>query len=406
MARFTTKFLEGLRPEAKEYFKAEGGTGLHARVYPTGRVALVYIYTSPLDSRRWRRKILLGDYKKAGGTPGITLKKARERMKEPADLLDEGKDPLEEKARAKAERIQAPTVKELAEEYLNTWAKRNRKSWREDERILNKYVLSEWGKKKAMDIFSRDVRLLIESVAKRGPTMSNRVRSLLHIMYRVGVEQEAVPSNPVAKVPRLFKEKDRDRHLPEEELSIFWHGLDETGASDEVKRALQFILATAARPGEVVGLMWEEVDPSGEWWNLPAAKAKNGKALRIHLNTVARELMGERPEGGGPVFASPAIEGQALAVRSLSRVVRRAEYFGLERFTPHDLRRSAATHMPRLGTPHFIVGQLLGHTVRSVTGVYDRHSYDPEKKKASEKWGRELKTITTGKAAEKVIQIR
>ena len=117
-------------------------------------------------------------------------------------------------------------------------------------------------------------------------------------------------------------------------------------------------------------------------------------------------LIGNRPENGGNVFPSPAVEGKPLTVRSLSRVLRRAGHFDLEPFTPHDLRRTVATQLAKLETPHFIVGKVLGHSEQGITAVYDRHDYDAEKRQALEKWSRRLSAIISGQEEDKVVPIR
>ena len=74
-------------------------------------------------------------------------------------------------------------------------------------------------------------------------------------------------------------------------------------------------------------------------------------------------------------------------------------------FRSHDLRRTAATQMASMGTPSSTVGKVLNHSEGGVTAIYNRYSYDAEKRKALNAWGRRLESITTGKRA-KVIELK
>ncbi len=89
--------------------------------------------------------------------------------------------------------------------------------------------------------------------------------------------------------------------------------------------------------------------------------------------------------------------------RPLARIQRRSETTG---WAPHDLRRSVASHMTGMGIPRLVVGKILNHAEPGVTKVYDRHSYDPEKRQALDAWARRLHAIVTGEAAAKVVELR
>ena len=78
----------------------------------------------------------------------------------------------------------------------------------------------------------------------------------------------------------------------------------------------------------------------------------------------------------------------------------------ISHWTWHDLRRTAASLMTGMGVPRLVVAKILNHVERGVTAVYDRHSYDAEKRQALEAWARRLHAIVTGEAAAKVIPLR
>jgi integrase len=136
--------------------------------------------------------------------------------------------------------------------------------------------------------------------------------------------------------------------------------------------------------------------PKGSAKKPPDSKTDNGH--RIYLNTTAREIIGKRPKGGGPVFKSRKTKDgiKQITVRSLTKALRRAGHFGLASFTSHDLRRTAATHLGELGYDDFIIGVILTHKRRGVTKIYNRYRYDAQKREAMDRWDERLKEILEG----------
>ena len=103
------------------------------------------------------------------------------------------------------------------------------------------------------------------------------------------------------------------------------------------------------------------------------------------------------------LFPSP--RGNApIQVNALSRALRNNNHFGLEKFTPHDLRRTAATVMASMGTDRLTLSKILNHVETGVTAVYDRATYDREKRRALARWERKLRSIIGESAGEKVVE--
>jgi integrase len=148
-------------------------------------------------------------------------------------------------------------------------------------------------------------------------------------------------------------------------------------------------------------MRWENID--GEWWEIPAKVAKNGLAHRVPLSHQALEVLDSilSLSDGDWVFPSPTGEGH---IRYIHKAVERLrERTGIS-WNPHDLRRTAATHMTRRGTQRPIVAKILNHVDEGVTAVYDRNAYEAEKRQALIAWGNRVEQIVTGKAAgEKVV---
>ena len=124
--------------------------------------------------------------------------------------------------------------------------------------------------------------------------------------------------------------------------------------------------------------------------------------LGLDLLAVIGNQAGESPF----LFPSPR-QGQPIHINALAHALRRnRDILGIEPFTPHDLRRTAASHMTSMGISRLVVSKILNHVERGVTAVYDRHSYDDEKRMALDAWGRRLHGIITGETLNNVVSIK
>ncbi|MBU2772621.1 site-specific integrase [Acidithiobacillus ferrooxidans] len=135
---------------------------------------------------------------------------------------------------------------------------------------------------------------------------------------------------------------------------------------------------------------WSELD--GDWWNHPAERAKNGLAHRIPLNRLALDIL-ERMAGvrcSTAVFPSTQyapLLGRHLNPNTLGFAISRQMVFTpTPWFTPHDLRRTAASHMASMGTQPLVISRLLNHKEGGITQIYNRYSYDKEKREAMDQW--------------------
>jgi integrase len=391
--KFTDKAIAALRPKAERYEVWEGN-GFGCRVTPRGVKSWVWLYR--FDGRP--RRMTLGTY------PAMSLAKARVRLAEAQETLaKEGKDPGTALVATRQAERAAETVGELVEGYLEKWARPRKRSAAEDERILRKDIVPAWGRRKAKDIRRKDVIALLDAIVERGsPIAANRTLAVVRRMYNWAISRDLVEANPCHMVKAPGKETRRDRVLSDGEIARLWHGLDNAAMSEGVRLALRLQLVTAQRRGEVVGAKWAEVDREVRVWTIPPEKSKNGMAHRVPLSPLALELLDaiQANANGSPwLFPSPRgekpITGRAIdhALRlNLSRI-------GLSDTTPHDLRRSAASHMTSMGISRLTVGKILNHIENGVTAVYDRYSYDAEKRHALDAWGSRLTTILGGDTA-------
>ncbi|MBW1992682.1 MAG: tyrosine-type recombinase/integrase, partial [Deltaproteobacteria bacterium] len=307
------------------------------------------------------------------------------------------------------------TVADLAHEYLERWAKPRKRSWREDKRILEKDILPVWGTSKAKDITKRDVIQLLDNIMERdAPIMANRTFAVIRRMFNFAMERDIVTASPCLAVKAPAPENQRDRVLTAEEIRIFWHALEGEvmgRVNPFIKLILKLELITAQRKSECCAVAWEEVDLEEGWWTIPGEMtplrlqygveeglAKNRLPHRVPLSPLAQDifLAARSLSGDSPwVFPSPQTS-RPVTPTAINHAVRlHRDSLGVN-FVPHDLRRTAASHMTGMGIPRLVVSKILNHVERGVTAVYDRYSYDREKRQALEAWGRKLQSIIGG----------
>jgi integrase len=401
--QFTEKFIKSLKPNAdqKKFYdvRERSGQGFGISVFPSGNKSFIFIY----HYAGRKRRMTLGKY------PQCTLADARRLHREALKMLEKEKDPALEKRKQEIETRESSSVEGLIEEYMEKWAKPRKRSWQADERLLNKDVKPIWGKRKAKDVTRRDVILLLDKVKERGaPIAANRTLACVRRMFNFAVERDIIPISPCVAVKAVAKENRRDRVLTADEIKNFWLALDKQDKlvngeyaiqmSETSKIAIKLQLVTAQRKGEIVGAEWCEIDLISGWWMIPGRKAKNGQAHRVPLSKLALELLKEIKQlhDESPwVFPSDKTVGH-ITPAAIDHAIRRCTIENVQPFTPHDLRRTAASHMTSMGISRLVVSKLLNHVENSVTAIYDRHSYDTEKRNALEAWDRRLREIISG----------
>jgi integrase len=368
------------RPTGTRFEIMDGAvSGLGLRVLPSGRKFWFLRY----GPQGGRRRITFEEY------PALSLAKARDKARELlGGVKIHDRDPMAERKAAHTARRKAVTATfaALAGLYVEQYAKPRKRlrAWQEDERKLRVEVLPVWGSRPAAEIRRADVRELLERIAaERGGVCANRTRALLSKIFAFGIEKERVEANPVYGVKRVYVETPRERVLTEEELRTLWPLFDRLQPT--VAAAWRLILLTAQRPGEVLSLRWRDLerDSRGSWWNLPAELTKTNRAHRVPLSPQALAVIEAlRPLTGSTewVLASHA-DGKRLTWLSHSSARLRA-WSGLDHFTPHDLRRTAATWLGRSGVRPDTIDQLLNHAAGRITRTYNRAGYDAEKRHA------------------------
>jgi integrase len=389
--------VEGLKPSNKrvDYFDKDL-PGFHVRVTPNGVKTFSIMYR---HGGRLRRM-------KIGTHPPLTLADARETAREELRKAAKGEDPAAEKKRKR----EAETFGELADEFIERYAKVKKKSWREDKRILDVHFLPAFRHIKAAEVHRADVRAIVEKMAEETPVQANRALAVIRKLYNWAIEKDIVENNPCFRISAPGEEHQRDRILSEEEIKKLWKALNEDGT--QLAASMKLRLITAQRGGEVASLKWDEIDFASRWWTIPAEKSKNGLSHRVWLSNPALQILrdlsrvrdeSDRLKVSAFVFPNPRDGSRPMC--ELQKAIQRIRTAsGIQDFNGHDLRRTAASMMASMGVPRLVIQKILNHVETGITSVYDRHSYDAEKKDALDKWAKRLARIVSNLKAASATQ--
>ena len=261
--------------------------------------------------------------------------------------------------------------------------------------------LGDW---KLKEIQRRHLATLVDNIAADSPSVAIQVRSALSALYAWAIQspQEYVENNIVRDIPRPPKLKPRDRYLSGSEAGKLWAELQSAKGDQAMIRCLKFALVVGCRISEARGMTSDEVD--GDWWTIPAKRFKGKRPHRVYLTETAKELIGD---GKGLIFPSERT-GREFDASSFSNWLRRREYFGIGKFTPHDFRRTIGSGLPELGYSQDTIAAVIGHKMQGVTAEhYIRHKYDQEKKAALVRWESHLmKCANPDKEQAEVIPLR
>ena len=394
--KFTDAKVRNLKPRASRYeVREDSGHGqgnLVLRVTPSGHKSFVFRFTlHGLDKR-----MTLGRY------PAMSVAEAHAAASQARLDVEHGIDPAAKTVAVRVAERQAPTFAELAELFMAQHArvKKRPASVAGDAAKLKRDLLPAFGPHKAEAIERADVRTLLQGIVTRGaPIQANRTLALLRKIYNWGIGEDLVTRNPCDRLPAPAKERQRDRVLNEVELRALMVALPTSRVSRPVQLILQLQLLTAQRCGEVLRARWDQIDLTGTWWTIPAEMAKNGLSHRVPLSPQAVAVLEEARQlspSSATVFPSPRAD-KPMVITTVGLAVRRnaGDFAAVGGFKPHDLRRTAASHLTGMGFPRLVVSKLLNHAEGGVTAIYDRHSYDQEKREALVAWGERVDAMGT-----------
>jgi integrase len=261
---------------------------------------------------------------------------------------------------------------------------------------------------KAADLRRADLRLHLEKVARGAPVMANRYAQFLKAVFRWGLDEELIPTNPIEGLKRPRKEQKRDRVLSDPEITLLWKATEP--AKPAVAALVKILLLLGQRLGETMAMRWKDLDLTADppVWTIPGEVRKNGRTHVVPLSpTILGILDALRPVTGDKerVFHKVSYSSREFW---FGPVRQRAMDAGVEHFKPHDLRRTCATGVSRRSNP-IVASKILGHTampgVPNVTAIYDRYDRIPEKAAALAAWGAFVERLLSGESRGRVVPL-
>jgi integrase len=337
------------------------------------------------------RRLTLGQY------PGVNLKLARERAREAKAAVQRGEDPVEDKKQEERDRRENGFTA-CVSEYVEKYAKPNQRTWEETQRILERLAVPAWRDRPVKEIRRRDVVDLLDTVAKDTPCQANQLRAHLSRMFNWLIEREVVEVSPVLGVAPRTKPQPRSRVLSDVELAALWKASGRLGGA--FGAAVRFLMTTGVRRDEASKLRWDELD--GDWAAMPGSRMKNGRDFRAPLSATAKAIVDSMPKLGEYVFTTNG----RTPIGNWGHVKARLDQLMAEELREevagwrlHDLRRTVASGLARLGYRTEVIKRVLGHVAQAsdVTSVvYNWHNYDAEAMEAVQKWAAHLARLATG----------
>lgn len=321
--------------------------------------------------------------KKLGTYPGMDLTDARTAALKLVAAIARG---------GSAEAVER-TFGAVAEHWIKKVAKPKNDSWRLQERRLEIHVLPAWRGRKIVDIRRADVRDLLEGL--EGAVLPNRVLTLVTTIFRFALSRDWIDVSPAEGIRKPQAEQERDRVLTMADMAQIWKAAEFLGYP--FGPYVRLLALTAQRRTEVAAMRWNDLDLDTAMWNIPAADTKGERRHFVPLSPTAVKILRGLPRLGEHVFTT---DGRTHMTNYAKLKLRLDGFVAAAGGTVatwrlHDLRRSAATHMVRLGVREEVVGRVLNHAVKGVTArVYALHSYAPEKRHALVLWAEELKRAT------------
>lgn len=398
----------------EKLFAIPGHEGLCLRVRPTGKVWLF----------RWkvagRRHLLsLGSY------PEIGLARAREKAADCRRRLADGL-PLkpEEKPVQESEIL---TIRRLFAEWREKQLRSRKDGGRSVQALFDKYVFESIGDTPAAEVKRRDVAALLDSAKAAGVQRTiSVILSSLRQMYRFAISRELLELDPTAMLKAAdfgVRAVERDRVLSPDEIKLLSKQLRLSGDSeklpgdarlkDTTKLAILIQLSTACRIGELVTANWQDVDFEKSEWRISLEDSATKRHTQtVYLSDFAKARFDElarltrRGRGGGYCFpdsrkgrsgpvcpktiSKQIADRQAAGERTKSRRSKACHALALPggKWTPHDLRRTAATLMGDAGVDAGVIEKILNHTDENrIRRTYQRQQLIDQQRAAWAKLG-------------------
>ena len=354
--------------------------GFHA----VGGVAGLHLRVSDSGARSWIVRLLVGRRRRdigLGGFPDVTLAQARDRAREARAKVREGIDPIEARRAALTALRGTLTFDEAAERLIEAKAPewKNAKHAAQWAATLKTYASPIIGKLPVDKIELAHIVDVLTPIWREKTETATRLRSRIEAVlswatasgYRSGENPARWRGNLDAGIfPKAGKIRKVVHHaaVAIDAMPTFLADLrDREGMA---ARALEFLILTATRSGEVRGAQWSEIDPQAAVWTIPADRMKAGKAHAVPLSASALAVLDGLPRFAGNDLVFPAPRGGVLSDMTLTAVMRRMQVDAV----PHGFRstfRDWASE--RTNYPAQVAEMALAHAIgNKVEAAYRR----------------------------------
>lgn len=350
------------------------------------------------------RNITLGRYSER-----LSLAAARKKARQLLSDFELRADPAAAIPKITRRSDQSYTIQRLLPDYLKS--KSHLRGLGEIERVFKRHILPEFGDRAADRITRSEITRFIDKLAPGAPVMARNILAHFSSFYTWALPRlDHLPCNPCRDAGRPRAPKPRERVLSDKEIAALWQVLDEeTGPFGP---AIKLLLLTGQRRAEVFEADAEEFELKRGLWTIPATRAKNDKTHLVPLaplsvslvkNLIERDV-GEFEEDSPKLL--PARGNPKSGPSGFSKAMRRIrdkleEKIGepVPHWVLHDLRRTMATGLQRLGVRLEVTEAVLNHISGSragIVGIYQRHDYFEEKKAALRAWEQEVLRLANG----------
>jgi integrase len=338
----------------------------------------------------------------------LTTAKARKKAESLRGQVRDARDPVAERkaARAASEAAEAVakavkaadlyTVRRLIEDWKDHHLSERSESYRKRVPAELRRVLKDWVDAPAKRFTRANaVQALDATKAGAGPIAANRARAEARACWAWAVKRGTLDENPWEATPKPSTERSRERVLTDIEIGDLWRAAGSLGSP--WREMFRTMLLTGQRRGECAGMLWAEIDTKAALWTLPATRTKNGRGHSVPLVPEMLALLESVPRREGAVFVFEGVRKTApsgfgklkdkLDAKMIEAATEREAV--LPGWTVHDIRRTVATGLQRLGIKLEVTEALLNHVSGSragIVGVYQRHGWDKEKREALLAW--------------------
>jgi integrase len=389
---FNDKFLKAKLSEGTKVTDPHV-TGLMCESSPSGGKWTLR-FLSPISGKR--RYMGLGTY------PEVSIAEVREIAREQRKLIAKGIDPIDQRNQSEAALksiSMIPTFEKAAlvvhETLKPGW--RNAKHAAQWINTLRVYVFPALGSKSINEITPHDCAKALDPIWLTKPETASRTKQRMHAVFGWALAHEHIRSNPVDVLEHLLPKqngngKEHQPAMPWQSCAAFiaLH-LRERAPTDSVKAALEFIILTAARSGEVRGMNWDEVDLDEKLWIVPASRTKTGEWHRVPLSGRAVEILKERRDADlHPMLVFPSPRGLVLSDMAFTELLRRVKAksdIPARTATAHGFRSSFRDWASEHGYLRDLAERALGHAVSNkVEAAYHRTDLLEQRRPMMEAW--------------------